>query len=132
MTLSILTICSSPLGGQSITRRLTENIIHRLRAEFPGSIVVTRDLADHPLPHIDGLLVGSMFTRPDQRDAGLQHAIKASDEAVDELLGANVIVIGAPMYNFGIPSSLKAWIDHVVRIGRTFGNTASGPEGPLC
>jgi FMN-dependent NADH-azoreductase len=69
--------------------------------------------------------------RPEERNEALQAAVAASDKDVDEVIVADVIVIGAPMYNFGLPSSLKAWIDHVVRMGRTFTNGASGPEGLL-
>src|ERR1700744_5243853 len=131
MALNILTIASSPLGERSVTRKLTNKVFRSLQAAYPNSRLVTRDLASEPLPHIDGLFVASNFTRPDERNETFKAAIAASDKAVDELVAADVIVIGAPMYNFGIPSSLKAWIDHVIRIGRTFGNTASGPEGLL-
>ena len=131
MALNILTIASSPLGERSVTRKLTDKVVRSLQAAYPDSRLVTRDLASEPLPHIDGLFVASNFTRPDERNEAFQAAIAASDKAVDELIAADVIVIGAPMYNFGIPSSLKAWIDHVVRMGRTFGGGASGPEGLL-
>src|ERR1700744_2326427 len=131
MALNILTIASSPLGERSVTRKLTDKVVRSLQAAYPDSRLVTRDLASEPLPHIDGLFVASNFTRPDERNEAFQAAIAASDKAVDELIAADVIVIGAPMYNFGIPSFLKAWIDHVVRMGRTFGGGASGPEGLL-
>jgi FMN-dependent NADH-azoreductase len=131
MALNILTIASSPLGERSVTRKLADKVITSLQAAYPDSNLVTRDLAAEPLPHIDGLFVASNFTRPDERNEAFQTAIAASDKAVDELIAADVIVIGAPMYNFGIPSSLKAWIDHVVRMGRTFGGGAAGPEGLL-
>ncbi|MCU1322995.1 MAG: acyl carrier protein phosphodiesterase [Acidobacteriaceae bacterium] len=131
MALTVLTIASSPMGERSVTRKLTDKVVDSLKTTFPDSHFVTRDLVTAPLPHIDGLFVAGVFTRPEDRNEALQAAVAASDKAVDELIAADVIVIGAPMYNFGIPSSLKAWIDHVVRMGRTFTNGASGPEGLL-
>jgi FMN-dependent NADH-azoreductase len=119
------------MGERSVTRKLTNKIHEGIKTAYPDSSFLSRDLAAVPLPHIDGLFVAGIFTRPEERNEALQAAVAASDKAVDELIAADVIVIGAPMYNFGIPSSLKAWIDHVVRMGRTFTNGASGPEGLL-
>ncbi len=96
--------------------------------KHPDSKVITRDFGTNPLPHLTGAVIGAFFTPPDKRDAALSEAIKLSDQVVDELIAADVIVIGSPMWNFGIPSSLKAWIDHIVRAGRTFKYGASGPE----
>jgi FMN-dependent NADH-azoreductase len=131
MALTVLTIASSPMGERSVTRKLTDKVVENLKTAYPDSRFASRDLATSPLPHIDGLFVGGVFTRPEDRNEALQAAVAASDKAVDELIDADVIVIGAPMYNFGIPSSLKAWIDHVVRMGRTFTNGSAGPEGLL-
>jgi FMN-dependent NADH-azoreductase len=100
-----------------------------LKATHPESKVIERDLAIDPLPHLNGLTVGAFFTPPEQRNEMLAEAIKLSDKAVDEMLAADVIVIGAPMHNFGIPSALKAWIDHIVRTGRTVRYGPSGPVG---
>jgi FMN-dependent NADH-azoreductase len=131
MALTVLTIASSPMGERSVTRKLTNNVLEGIKAAHPKSTFLNRDLAAVPLPHIDGLFVAGIFTRPEERNEALHAAVAASDKAVDELIVADVIVIGAPMYNFGLPSSLKAWIDHIVRMGRTFTNGASGPEGLL-
>lgn len=129
MPRTILHIDSSPLGDKSVTRKFTGKLLAELKAKHPGSVVVTRDFGNNPLPHLNSTVLGAFFTPPEQRNAELQDAIILSDKAVDELLAADVIVIGAPMWNFGIPSSLKAWIDHVVRAGRTFKYTATGAQG---
>src|SRR6202012_304089 len=131
MALTVLTVASSPMGERSVTRKLSDKLTDEVKKAHPGARFITRDLVASPLPHIDGSFIASVFTRPDERNEALQAAVAASDKAVDELIAADVIIIGAPMYNFGIPSSLKAWIDHVVRMGRTFMGGASGPEGLL-
>jgi len=131
MPQTILHIDSSPLGDLSVSRKLTAKTLQELRESYPEAKVVKRDLGTSPLPHLDGLTLGSFFTPPDQRNAALHQAVQLSDQVVEELLAADVIVIGAPMWNFGIPSALKAWIDHVVRRGRTFKYGAAGPESLL-
>ena len=131
MPQTILYIDSSPLGEQSVSRKLTAKIVAELQAKHPDSTVITRDFGANPLPHLSSTVLAAFFTAPEKRDATLAEAIKLSDQAVDELVAANVIVIGAPMWNFGIPSSLKAWIDHVLRAGRTCKYTATGAEGLL-
>lgn len=128
MSYTILHIDSSPLGERSVSRKLTAKVLAEVHAKHPGSKTITRDFGADPLPHLNALTLGSFFTPPDQRDATLTAAVKLSDQAVDEVLAADVIVIGAPMWNFGIPSSLKAWIDHIVRAGRTFKYGATGVE----
>lgn len=127
----VLHIDSSPLGDHSVSRKLTSKILAELKAHHPDAQINTRDLVASPLPHLSGITVGAFFTPPDQRNDVLNEALKLSDELIDELFAADVIVIGAPMWNFGIPSSLKAWIDHIARAGRTFTYGASGPESLL-
>jgi len=129
MPYTILHVESSPLGERSVSRKLTVRILAELKVKHPDSELIERDLATNPLPHLNGLTVGAFFTPPEQRNEILSEAVKRSDQAVDELLAADVIVIGAPMHNFGIPSALKAWIDHIVRTGRTVRYTEWGPEG---
>lgn len=129
MSHTILHVDSSPLGDRSVTRKLTAKIVAELRVKHPDSTVIERDLTASPLPHLSPLTVGAYFTPPEQRTGAHADAIKLSDLAVDEVLAADVIVIGAPMYNFGIPSALKAWIDHIVRAGRTFQYGEAGPVG---
>ncbi len=131
MSHSVLHIDSSPLGDHSVSRKLTAKVLAELKDSHPDTQIVTRDLGTSPLPHLSGITVGAFFTPPDQRNEALNEALKQSDEVIDELFAADVIVIGAPMWNFGIPSSLKAWIDHIARVGRTFKYGASGPESLL-
>ncbi len=131
MSYNILHIDSSPLGDRSVSRKLTAKILQELKEAHPNSQIVTRDLGTSPMPHLNGLTLGSFFTPPEQRNAALHEAVKLSDQAIDEVLKADIIVIGAPMWNFGIPSALKAWIDHIVRAGRTFRYGAAGPESLL-
>lgn len=131
MSYSVLHIDSSPLGDHSVSRKLTAKVLAELKANHPDTKIVTRDLGTSPLPHLSGITVGAIFTQPEQRNEGLNETLKLSDEVIDELFAADVIVIGAPMWNFGIPSSLKAWVDHIVRVGRTFKYGASGPESLL-
>ncbi len=132
MSYSILQVNTSPLGEHSISRQLTTKIIADIKASCTYACqVVDRDLAIAPLPHLSGITVGAFFTPPEQRNDVQNESLKLSDQLIDELFAADVIVIGAPMWNFGIPSSLKAWIDHIARAGRTFKYGASGPESLL-
>jgi len=127
MVHTVLHIDSSPLGDRSISRKLTAKTLAELEAVHGELRVITRDLGTTPMPHLDGMTLASFFTPPDQRSPELRAAAQLSDQAIDELIAADTIVIGAPMWNFGIPSTLKAWIDHIVRAGRTF---KYGPNGP--
>lgn len=126
---TVLHINSSVRNGASLTRQLGGEFIAKWEQSHPSDVVVTRDLAAAPLPHLTEQMVGAYFTPPEQRNAEQAHAIKLSDTLVDELLAADTVVIGAPMYNFSVPSGLKAWIDHIARVGRTFKYGANGPEG---
>ena len=126
---TVLHIDSSVRHTGSLSRQLGGEFIAKWKEANPSDTIVTRDLAAAPLPHLTEQLIGAYFTPPDQRNADQAHTIKLSDTLVDELLAADTIVIGAPMYNFSVTSGLKAWIDHVARAGRTFNYGASGPEG---
>lgn len=126
---NVLHIDSSVRHTGSLSRQLGGEFIAKWKAANPSDTIVTRDLASAPLPHLTEQLIGAFFTPPEQRNADQAHTIKLSDALVDELLAADTIVIGAPMYNFSVTSGLKAWIDHVARAGRTFKYGASGPEG---
>jgi FMN-dependent NADH-azoreductase len=126
---TILVVESSPMGERSVSRRLTAELMAELLKAHPGGEVRVRDLARHPLPHLSAEALAAFAVPPAQRDARQAEAARASEEAVDELLAADILVIGAPMWNFGPPSGLKAWVDHVSRAGRTFSYTAAGPRG---
>lgn len=105
----------------SHTRRLTARFVERWQAARPQDSVVYRDVGATPPTPVTGEWVAAAFTKPDRRDAAQRAVLAQSDELVTELIAADLIVIGAPMYNFGIPAPLKAWIDNVVRVGMTFG-----------
>ncbi|HKE49391.1 MAG TPA: FMN-dependent NADH-azoreductase [Rhodanobacteraceae bacterium] len=115
--MKLLHIDSSALGAHSVTRELTAAIVAAKQRQNPTLEVTYRDLAAQPLPHWTPVA-----------DAADPAAV-AAQAVMDEFLSADVVVIGAPMYNFGIPSSLKAWIDRVMIAGKTFRYTANGPEG---
>jgi FMN-dependent NADH-azoreductase len=128
---NILQVDSSILGDASVSRRLTSAIVERLLVLAPAAHVVHRDVAAAPLPQYTGAVA---FTRAQPADAqgpSGDRDVALLDAALEEVLAADTIVIGAPMYNFGIPSQLKAWLDAICVAGRTFGYGANGPEGLL-
>ena len=130
MTSTILHLDSSPLGDASASRRLTADIVAALRAASPGARVLRRDLAAAPIAHLSGAtLQGWGAADPAALPPGAREEAALSEEVLGEFLAADILVIGAPMYNFSIPSQLKAWIDRVVRAGRTFRYTDRGPAG---
>lgn len=126
---TLLHIDSSARQGGSISRQLTASFAQQWQAKNPGGKIVHRDLAAQALPHLSESMLGAYFTPADARSAEQAELIKQSDTLVDELLAADTIVIGVPMYNFAPPSTLKAWIDHVFRAGRTFKYGDAGPVG---
>jgi FMN-dependent NADH-azoreductase len=128
----ILNIVSSIMGDQSFSIKLSQTILDKLQATYPGSQIVTRELSKQPFPYMEESYLTALFTPEDARTAEHKAAVKHSDEAIKELIEADIIVIGAPVYNFAIPSTLKSWIDHIVRAGKTFSYSAQGlPEGLL-
>jgi FMN-dependent NADH-azoreductase len=127
----ILVIHSSPNLTSSVTRQITGEFIKTLAARHPGAAIVTRDLAERPVPHIDEAAIAALRARGGTLAPAAEAALARSDALIAELEAADFIVIGAPMYNFGIPSVLKAWIDHVARAGRTFSYGPDGPKGLL-
>ena len=127
----ILHIDSSASEGEtSHSRRLSAELVEKLRAANPGATVVYRDVAKNLLPHVD-MTIRQAWTPEGEKDAALSDTAVRSKAAVDELKAANVVVIGAPMYNFTVPSTLKSWIDHVSIAGQTFQYTQDGPKGLL-
>ena len=117
--MKLLHIDSAATGAGSVTRELTAAIVARWQDTVPGLSVTYRDLDTQPLPH----LTGPILTKADAA------AAEASEQTLQQFLDSDVIVIGAPMYNFSVPSTLKAWIDRVAVAGRTFRYTENGPEG---
>ncbi len=104
----------------SYSRELADRLIERLRERHPDAQTVVRDLAINPVPHIANETIAGYYTPPEAMEDALRGATALSDELIAELKGASAIVISAPIYNFSVPSALKAWIDQVVRIGHTF------------
>ena len=96
-----------------------------------STTVTFRDLAQDPIPHVGPAFVSALSAKPEELTAAQSEALALSDALIRELVTADVIVLAVPMHNFGIPSTLKAWIDHVVRAGRTFTYSEGGPEGYL-
>jgi FMN-dependent NADH-azoreductase len=125
----ILHINSSVRNQGSLSRQLTGEFLANWLAANPSDTVIERDLAAKPVPHLTEQMMGAFFTPAGQRTPAQAQTVQLSDALVDELLAADVIVIGAPMYNFSVSSTLKAWIDHVARAGRTFEYGATGPVG---
>ncbi len=115
----------------SVSRQLTARFAEAWQQEHPDGTVVERDLAATPLPHITDEWVQAIHTSPESLSPEQKQVLQLSDALVEELVQADTIVIGAPMYNFAIPAPLKAWIDQVVRVGKTVLFAASGPQGLL-
>ncbi|MGB1388393.1 MAG: FMN-dependent NADH-azoreductase [Paracoccaceae bacterium] len=126
MTNTILQIDVSPRGAESVTRKLTQNVVERLA---PDTIIM-RDLT-RSLPHLDSDWIGANFTPANDHTAEQRALLRISDTLVDEIRRADTIVIGLPVWNFGIPAALKAWVDLVARAGETFRYTKDGPQGLL-
>ncbi|MCC5636677.1 FMN-dependent NADH-azoreductase [Nostoc sp. CHAB 5844] len=126
---NILHIDSSPRGERSISRSLTYEFITSWKDTHPGDTVTYRDLGHHPVPHVDELWIAAAFTPPDAHTPELAEAIKLSDSLIDEFLAADRYVFGIPMYNLNVPSTFKAYIDQIVRVGRTFALDGNGYKG---
>ena len=116
-------------GGQS--SRLAEQFVARWRARNPGGQVIVRDLAREPVPHLSAERFQAFLAPAAERSTDQQAVVNDSDTLIDELKRADVVVLGLPMYNFGVPSTLKAYFDHIARAGVTFRYTANGPVGLL-
>ncbi len=123
---TILHIDSSVRSSGSISRQLTSEFVQKLQAAHAGAKVIERDLAKNPIPHLSEQMMGAYFTPADQRTEEQARTVTLSDDLVTELMAADIVVVGAPMYNFSISSTLKAWIDHVARVGVTFNYNEQG------
>ena len=128
---TLLQINTSLFGNHGQSSQLAERFAADWRAENPGASVIHRDLAGEPVPHLTGETFQAFITKPAERSAEQQKAVAYSDSLIDELKQADVIALGLPMYNFGVPSTLKSYFDHVARAGVTFSYTEKGPAGLL-
>jgi FMN-dependent NADH-azoreductase len=128
---NILFLQSSPAKAQSSSNKAARQVLTQLTSSYPQARVITRDLSTDPLPHLGEAFLTGLSTAPEQRTAEQSRALARSDALIEELAAADLLVLAAPMHNFSVPSTLKAWLDHVVRAGRTFAYAQNGPEGLL-
>jgi len=122
----LLFVETSPRGEQSVSRTMTRRFLERWRAVHPQGEIVTRDLAEMTLPFVDAKWLHAYFTPPPQLTPQMKQALSLSDTLVAELIAADHVVIATPVYNYNVPASLKAWIDHIVRKGKTLGFDGRG------
>ena len=127
--MNILQINSSARRDTSQSTRLATRIVERLRDADPEATVAVRDLNLVPHPVLDEAALGALFTPADKRTAEQSARVAQDDALIAEVMAADAIVLGVPMYNFGVPSQLKNWIDAISRAGVTFRYTEKGPEG---
>lgn len=127
----VLVVHSSPLGSNSLSRQITEEFLKRYASQNTGSEFVSRDLVSEPLPHLSEAVVEAMFVPPDRRTSEITSTLALAHKLTGELETADDIIISSPMYNRTVPSSLKAWIDHIVLPFTTFKFGPQGPEGLL-
>lgn len=116
----LLHIDSSPRGDRSHSRRMTREFVEAWQQTHPTDTVTYRDVGRQPVPHVDEPWIAAAYTPDHQRTPELWEAIRVSDQLIDELIAADILVVGVPMYNFSVPSTFKAYIDQIVRLGRTF------------
>lgn len=125
----ILNVISSARGAASNSTQLANAIVEKLTEHYPESTVKLRDLVERHYPHLEESHLNAFFAPAETATTEYKEATQHSDEAIQELLEADIIVIGVPIYNFNIPSALKAWLDHLVRAGKTFSYQTGRPEG---
>ena len=128
---TLLQITTSLFSEEGLSSKLAQNFVATWQARHPDGHVVVRDLAANPLPHLTAERFQAFLAKPDDRSPAQRAIVAESDALIAELRAADAVVLGLPMYNFGIPSTLKAYIDHIARAGVTFRYTANGPEGLL-
>ncbi len=129
--MKLLHIDSSILGDNSASRQLSGEVVKTWQAAEPGVVVTYRDLAADAISHFSATTLVAAGTAAELRNAAQQHEAELSAQALAEFIAADAVVIAAPMYNFTIPTQLKAWIDRIAVAGQTFRYTEAGPEG-LC
>ena len=122
----LLVVETSPRGDYSISRNMTRRFVADWRAKHPDGVVVERDLAETELPFVDAPWLQAYFTPPELHSPEMKETLRMSDELVGEVLAADHILIATPVYNYNVPASLKAWVDHIVRKGLTLGSDGKG------
>lgn len=129
--MTILQINASPRRRDANSTKLASQVSQRLQARQAGASVTVRDLGERPVTVLDEAALGALFTPADQRSAAQAAVVAEYDALIAEVQSHDAIVLGVPMYNFGVPVQLKAWIDAIARAGVTFRYTENGPEGLL-
>lgn len=129
--MKILQINASARTSGANSTRLADAITARLKAQNPGAELELRDLASQPHPMLDQAALAALFTPAEQRSAEQAARVTLDDLLIEQVQGADVLVLGVPMYNFGVPVQLKCWLDAIARAGVTFRYTENGPEGLL-
>ncbi|MCQ4632447.1 FMN-dependent NADH-azoreductase [Shinella sp. CPCC 100929] len=127
--MNVLHIDSGILGDHSVSRRLTAAVAAQIKAEQADAATTYRDLVANPLPHLSGAHLMAASAKPEDVDAQIAADVAESAAVLEEFLAADTIVLGVPMYNFSLPSQLKAWIDRIAVSGKTFSYSAEGPKG---
>jgi FMN-dependent NADH-azoreductase len=128
---TLLKIDSSPMGGRSVSRKLTAKFAETWLKAHPGGTVISRDLTTLHIPIVDATWVAAAYTPEGDRTPQQKDALAISEFLIAELGNADEYVVGVPMHNFSIPSTLKLWVDQVVRMGKTFAYSAAGRQGLL-
>ena len=127
----LLQIKTSLFANQGQSSQLADAFVAAWQASRPAAQVTVRDFASAPIPHLDGAGFQAFLSQPGERSVEQQATVALSDTLIGELQAADVLVIGLPMYNLGVPSTLKSWFVHIARAGITFRYTANGPQGLL-
>jgi len=127
----LLYVRASIFGGDGRSSQLAESLVEKYRHAHADAAVVVRDVQNPPLPHLDAATFAAFATPASALTADDRARLSLSDELIGELEATDDLLIGMPMYNFGVPSAFKAWIDHVTRVNRTFKAGAKGAEGQL-
>lgn len=125
----ILHVISSPRGEESISIKLGNSITEQLLEAFPGSSAKTEDLNVNPYPHLYDEQITALRSPSEGHTEEQKQLVKRSDKAIAEVMESDILVISLPLHNFGIPTTLKSWIDNVLRAGHTFSYTPEGPKG---
>lgn len=128
---TLLQINASLAGANGQSSRLAQRFVADWQAKHPESRVITRDLASEPVPHLTAERFQAFLSQPDARTEEQRAVSQYSDALIEEIRNADTIVFAVPMYNFSVPSTLRAYFDHIARAGVTFRYTANGPEGLL-
>ncbi|WP_323972933.1 FMN-dependent NADH-azoreductase [Aeromonas hydrophila] len=127
--MKLLQITSSPRGTESTSTMLANKITNKIKEAYPDIQVTQRDLIKEPHPLIDTFTLNALFTEPQARTIEQKNRVMLDDSLINQIMETDIIVIGAPMYNFGIPVQLKAWLDAICRVGATFTYDENGSTG---